>query len=164
MMKNHISVDFTVKILYNHIMETYIFPLKTFDCFWRETSKDIIEKEVLTMSEKAQEVRKRRLESMEYLRERAEIAFDFVLNELDEKTSKGDYSPFSLFITCSGTPCTSLEPNFAKKCDEANIGEQYHKLFFTLLEKMFNDEEGFTAKFIHGCNKVDKLIVKIDFV
>ena len=36
------------------------------------------------MSEKAQEVRKRRLESIAYLKDGAEIAFDFILNEFDE--------------------------------------------------------------------------------
>ena len=56
------------------------------------------------MSKKAQEVRQRRLESMAYLKKGAEIAFDFVLNEFDEKTGKGDYTPVHLFLTWEGVP------------------------------------------------------------
>lgn len=145
-------------------METYMFPLKTFDCFWRETSKGIIEKEVLTMSKKAQEVRQRRLESMAYLKKGAEIAFDFVLNEFDEKTGKGDYTPVHLFLTWEGVPSTVIG-NYGKRCDDVEIGRTYHEMFFEMLEKMFNDEEGYTAKFIDGNDdRVSKLIVQIDFV
>lgn len=129
-------------------MITIEFPLRTFNCFWRETSKNIIENEVLTMSEKAQEVRKRRLGIMEYLRNSAKITFDFVLNALDEKTEKGDYLPFNLFIAPHGISCTSFDVNYRKDCDDVKIGLHYHYLFFKMLEEMFNDEEGFTAKFL----------------
>ena len=114
------------------------------------------------MSEKAQEVRKRRLESMAYLKECAEIAFDFVLNELDEKTKEGDYTPLHLFISYDGTPRTTLEPGFGKDCDDARIGTKHHWLFFKMLQKMFDAEEGYTVNFICEKPRLLELSVNID--
>ena len=117
------------------------------------------------MSEKAQEVRRKRLEHMRYLRESAEIAFDFILNDLDEKTSKNNYTPTRLYIDYySGTPRNDLEPYCAKSCDGVKIDARYYNLFFEILEKMFNAEEGYTATFMHDDGKVSYLIVNIDIV
>ena len=137
-----------------------MFPLKAFDCFWRETSKDIIEKEVLTMSEKAQEVRRRRLNSMLCLRKAAETTFNFVLQEFDEKTEKGDYTPVLLFIYNK-----LVYIDLDTKLDYFYIEYNYQNTFFEILEKMFNAEEGYTAKRIDGeCGEVPQLIVQIDIV
>lgn len=114
------------------------------------------------MSEKAQEVRERRLESMAYLKEYAEIAFDFILNEFDEKTAKGDYTPVHLFIPKTGIPCTNMEVNYGKRCDNVNLGFNYRRTFIKLLEQLFNAEKGYTA--IVGDGPIPELIVQIDFV
>lgn len=142
-------------------METYIFPLKTFDCFWRETSKGIIEKEVLTMSEKAQEVRKRRLESTAYLKESSEIVFDFILNELDSRTAKKNYSSVELYMFDNGTPYID-HGNDCKICDGVEIGFRYHRVFLEIIADMFNAEEGYSAKIENEV--ILKLIVNIDIV
>lgn len=112
------------------------------------------------MSEKAQEVRRRRLNSMLCLRASAETAFNFVLQEFDEKTEKGDYTPVLLFIY-NKQLCINLD----KKLDYVDIEYDYQNTFFEILEKMFNAEEGYTAKRIDGeCGKVPQLIVQIDIV
>jgi len=156
-----IYLEFAVKLWYNYIMVTIKFPLRTFNCFWRETSKDIIEKEVLTMSEKAQEVRRRRIESMECLRKSAEIAFDFILNELDEKTFRKDYSLVELHMFDGGTPYIGSGNN-CKICDNVEIGFKHHSLFLKIIADMFNAEEGYSAKIEN--ESILKLIVNIDVV
>lgn len=137
------------------------FPLRTLNCFWRETSKGIIEKEVLTMSEKAQEVRKRRLESIAYLKDGAEIAFDFILNEFDERTAKEDYSSVSLHLINNGVPTIGYGSDF-KMCNDVEIGLKYHSLFLKIIADMFNAEEGYSARVQNGGNP--EVIVSIDVV
>ena len=139
-----------------------MFPLKIFDCFWRETSKGIIEKEVLTMSEKAQEVRKRRLESMAYLKESSEIVFDFILNELDARTAKKNYSLVELYMFDRGIPYIGHGGNDCKICDGVEIGFRYHRVFLEIIADMFNAEEGYSAKIENEV--ILKLIVNIDIV
>lgn len=99
------------------------------------------------MSEKAQEVRRKYLKSMEFFREKAEIAFDYVLDEIDERILKEDYSSVELWITSFGIPyiSNSIDDNKGA-CREAEIGLYNHWLFFKILEGMFNKEEGYSAK------------------
>ena len=112
------------------------------------------------MSEKAQEVRRRRLNSMLCLRKAAETTFNFVLQEFDEKTEKGDYTPVLLFIYNK-----LVYIDLDTKLDYFYIEYNYQNTFFEILEKMFNAEEGYTAKRIDGeCGEVPQLIVQIDIV
>ena len=113
------------------------------------------------MSEKAQEVRKRRLESMVHLKKCAEIVFEFILNELDEKTSRKDYSSVDLYLFNSGTPYIG-HGNDSKICDDVKIGFHYHSLFLEIIADMFNSEEGYSAQIDNKA--VLTLIVNIDIV
>lgn len=113
------------------------------------------------MSEKAQEIRKRRLESMAYLKECAEIAFDFILDELDEKTSRNDYSSVELYLTNSGTPYIG-HSNDSKYCDGVEFGFRYHSIFLKIIADMFKAEEGYSTKIENEA--ILKLIVNIDVV
>lgn len=113
------------------------------------------------MSEKAQEVRKRRLESMAYLREQAEIVFNFILNELDARTAKKNYFSVELHIFDLGTPYIG-HGNDLKMCDDGAIGLNNHNLFFKIIADMFNTEEGYSAKIEN--KGILTLIVNIDVV
>lgn len=113
------------------------------------------------MSEKAQEVRKRRLESMAYLKESSEIVFDFILNELDARTAKKNYSLVELYMFDRGIPYIG-HGNDCKICDGVEIGFRYHRVFLEIIADMFNAEEGYSAKIENEV--ILKLIVNIDIV
>ena len=116
------------------------------------------EKEASKMTERskrAQEVRERRMNSkhLTSLKEVAEITFFFILDEFDRKTLKKDYSSVKIyFIGGVYNHPYIYEPidEDIKKCENVSISSDEEVLFLELLEKMFNEEEGYTAKVIIG--------------
>lgn len=86
---------------------------------------------------KAQEVRQRRLDSIQADRDEALKVFEWLLDVLDKRTAKKDYSPLEV----------SFDGYYIRPADHDsyNVHDCGMKAIYDYVKDMFNNEEGYSA-------------------
>ncbi len=100
---------------------------------------------------KAQKVRSRRLEKLQNdITEQAKKVFDWILDLIDEDTTKGNFSPFKvcLFNDQSTIKTAELSGEKGKSYELGDFLLQHDRLeFFSTLKIIVEQEDGFNANF-----------------
>jgi len=91
---------------------------------------------------KAQEVRQKRLNSIKADRDEALKIIEWILDELDKRTARKDYSP--LEVIYSGY-CIATNDGDEYR---VNINPSYAEAVFNFIKDFFDGEEGYSAEIL----------------